>query len=394
MQSNNIKPYLFQVHGLNNRYNNTVEYVTKTLVPKTSNQTVYEVIRDTNNNVYLYMKVAPIDYSTLCNYISNNTYLKRVGNNVVSDEVSYKSIQKKEYKTCRGQQTIQNNQFNMNNKNMMMHHNMAHIHNNNQINKINNIAMMQQHRNIQMNNNQINIMNNINLMNKNQMMMQNNINQQNNMREKNKQQENIDKLRLLNPKNCKTQHISWFFNKETILNEANKNRQTIHPANDDNITQYMNWFSKYINDMYVIINYSALGKNDKKKCWQDIIGQNFDQITESTLTALANTDFLNKRSRAIDGSNLIEDINEAMKYFAECSLQIYQRKKNINDIIKIVTVYNQLRSYLNANPKAFVDRGILGFGTDRDNEFREIVNKNVKVKNLKDLIVGVIELIA
>lgn len=45
---------------------------------------------------------------------------------------------------------------------------------------------------------------------------------------------------------------------------------------------------------------------------------------------------------------------------------------------------------MSANPQAFVDRGVLGFGTDRDNAFREIVNDNVKVKNLKDLVVDVI----
>ena len=143
MQTNN-KPYLFQVHGLNNRYHNTCDYVIKTLAPQTSNQTVYEVIRGTDNSVYLYIEVAGIDWNTVSNYINTNRFLKRI-NNGFNDEINYASIVKTGCQVYRGTKQMQNMPININK--MMMQHNIQqqNIH---------------QPNNIQMNMNQNNMINN------------------------------------------------------------------------------------------------------------------------------------------------------------------------------------------------------------------------------------------
>ena len=376
MQTNN-KPYLFQVHGLNNRYNNTCDYVIKTLAPQTSNQTVYEVIRGTDNSVYLYIEVAGIDWNTVSNYINTNRFLKRI-NNGAKDEINYASIVKTGCQVYRGTKQMQNMPMNINK--MMMQHNIQqqNIH---------------QPNNIQMNMNQNNMINN-------HAMSNNFINQQKKAAEDLKKQNQVNMLKGLDAKNCDTQHISEFFNKETILKKIQK-YQTIHPANKDAIKSYLNWFSQYVDDMYFIVNNCALGKADKEKCWYKVAtvsNNNKIKFSDSTAKACLNllykTNFLNNRNNAIDGHNLIKDMNETMQYLVQCSIDICDGKINQANIDKIIAVYEQLRECLSTNPKAFVDRGILGFGTDRDNAFRGIVNDNVKIKNLKDLVVGVIRFFA
>ena len=379
MQTTNKSYYLFRVYNLPNRYDNTCHYVTQTLAPQTSDQTTYEVLRGTNGNVYLYIKVAPTDFNTVSKYINANKYLQRIQTGA-SDKANYDSIIKTEFQRYNGKRQMQNMQMNMNPM-MMQHNNNINIHqiNNNQINQM---MMMQQQRQ----------MNQMMMMQQQQMQMNNNfINQQN-------KQNKINILKGLNSKNCNTQHINNFFNKETIL-EKIKDRQTIHPANKNIRKSYLDWFSEYVNEMYFLINNCAFKKPDKKKCWQEAAGNENGKITfsenttEALLKNLIQTDFLNNRNPVIDGRNLIKDINDTMKYLAQCSLKIYNGQINVRDINRIIAVYDQLREYVSANPQAFVDRGVLGLGTDRDNAFREVVNDNVKVKNLKNLVVGLIGLV-
>lgn len=150
---------------------------------------------------------------------------------------------------------------------------------------------------------------------------------------------------------CNKKKFSKFFDKQTILKQINKHG-TIHPMQKNYVQSYLDWFSNYINDMYTLINNTALGKNDKKKCWQAIFGQgnekiNFNNdIQNAILKKLINTDFLNNRNPAIDGRGLIKDINETMKYLAECSLKIYNGQINVQNINRIIAVYDQLREYM------------------------------------------------
>ena len=218
---------------------------------------------------------------------------------------------------------------------------------------------------------------------------------------KNAQQQNIQQkmniLKNLNPQNCKTQHIADFFNKNTIEQLLQKN-QTIHPLCNNAREEYLKWFSDYVDKMYYVINNIALDAFDKKKCWQEITGNGkepikFHGLPSTTLESFIKTDFLNRRNPLNDGHKLINDTNELMRYLAQCSLKICNGKLNIYDINKVITTYNLWLTYLSENPKAFVDRSILGFGTDRDNAWRGVVNKHVKVKNLKDLAAGIIGLV-
>lgn len=388
MQTNNKSYYLFRVHSLPERYKSTCNYVMQTLVPRTSNQTKYEVLRGTNSNVYLYIKVAPTDWNTVSNYINTNQFLQRIQNGA-SDEANYLSIIKTEFQRYNGTQQMQNIQMNINP--MMMQHNNINIHqiNNNQINQM----MMMQQQQMQMNQmmmqqQQQRRMNKMMMMKQQQMQMNNNfINQQN-------KQERINILNGLNAENCATQHIVDFFNKETILKKIKKNRQTIHALNQNKLKVYLNWLSRYIHNMYDIINNCALEADNKQRCWET----NSQQITfnEATTKALldkfARNNFLNNRNPGIDGHALIKDINDTMKCLAQCSLKIYNRQINVEDACKIMTVYDDLLKCLNQNAKAFVDRGFLGLGLNRDNGFREVMNKHAKVKNLKDVILGLIGL--
>ena len=228
--------------------------------------------------------------------------------------------------------------------------------------------------------------------------MNNIINQQKKVEEDSKKQKQVNMLKGLDAKNCDTQHINWFFNEQTILDKINKNK-TIHQAGTNDIDTYLKWLSEYINKMYFIINNCALGKDNKVKCWQKIAGNENEKITfnkdtaNGLLSAFKQNNFLNNRNKIIDGNGLIQDINETMKHLAQCSINICDKKINKEGIDRIMAVYEQLSECLNANPKAFVDRGVLGLGSDRGNMARNIINEHVKVKNLKDLVVGVIGLI-
>ena len=207
-------------------------------------------------------------------------------------------------------------------------------------------------------------------------------------------------LEALDPNNCATQQLEQFFDRETILKKI-KDRQTIYPVSNNVKQTYLNWFSDYIYRMYTLINGSALDKDTKKQCWQEKYSKKNEKIKfnindntlQSKLMTLTKTNFLNGRNSLRDGKDLIEDVNKTMKLLAECSLNVYKGRLKQTEIDRTMTVYEQLLECLAANPKAFVDRSILVFGSNRDNAFRKVVNDNVKVANLKDLIVGVIRLL-
>lgn len=317
------------------------------------------------------------------------------------------------------------NMFNNNAKMMMMQNNMINNQNMMNMNMINKNAMNMNQ--MMMMNNQ-NMINN-NAMNINPMMMKGNnfINQnnQNNIINKNwgfnnknpmmqgfnnkfgNPQLNNDSinqqqqaLKALDPKNCETRHIKQFFNEETILKKI-KDCQTKYPVNNNVIQTYLNWFSDYICRMYKLINVGTLGKYKKEQPWQEMLSRKNERIKfninnntlQSDLMDLIKQDFLNGRNHLLDGHDLINDINQTMNLLAQCSLKVYNREINEKGIYRIVAVYEQLCSCLAANPKAFLDRGILGFGSDRDNALRNVVNDNVKVANLKDLIAGAIKIL-
>ena len=299
------------------------------------------------------------------------------------------------------------NQMNKQNHNQNMFNNNAKMM---MMQKINNQNMI---NNNAMNMNQMMMMNNQNIINNNAMMQ--NKNKQNNIINKNwgfnnqfgnlqfnnnsiNQQEQA--LKALDPKNCETQHIKQFFNEETILKKI-KDCQTKYPVNNNVIQTYLNWFSDYICRMYKLINVGALGKYKKEQPWQEMFSRKNERIklninnntVQSDLMDLIKQDFLNGRNHLLDGHDLINDINQTMNLLAQCSLKVYNREINEKGIYRIVAVYEQLCSCLAANPKAFLDRGILGFGSDRDNALRNVVNDNVKVANLKDLIAGAIKIL-
>lgn len=295
-------------------------------------------------------------------------------------------------------------------------------------NQININPMMMQKKNMMnmINNNAMNIqmMMNQNIMNQNMINNQNMFNNNAMMQNKNKQNNIINKnwgfnnqfgnlqfnnnsinqqeqaLKALDPKNCETQHIKQFFNEETILKKI-KDCQTKYPVNNNVIQTYLNWFSDYICRMYKLINVGALGKYKKEQPWQGMLSRKNEKIkfnindntVQSDLMDLIKQDFLNGRNHLLDGHDLINDINQTMNLLAQCSLKVYNREINEKGIYRIVAVYEQLCSCLAANPKAFLDRGILGFGSDRDNALRNVVNDNVKVANLKDLIAGAIKIL-
>ena len=399
MQTNNKSYYLFQVNGLPERYRNTREYVMKTLVPRTSNQTTYEVLRGTNSNVYLYIKVADIDLKTVRNYINTNKFLQRIQNEA-SAAANYQSIVKKEWQTFTGTQQKQNknNQNNFMNQNNIFQGFNNQVHNKKAVmHGFNKNAMNQgfnnQFGNQQFNNN--NIFPNpqfVPQFNNNKISNQQFVAQQQKAKAKLQQQQN--ELKNLDPNSCATQHIFDFFNKETILKKMKKNQQTIHALNPNKLKVYLDWLSKYIHNMYDIINKCALEADNKRRCWETNNQQiTFNkETTKALLDKFARNKFLNDRNPGIDGSGLIKDINEIMKELAECSLKIYNGQINVGDAYKIMTVYDDLLSCLNQNAKAFVDKGFLGLGLARDNGFRKVMNEHAKVQNLKDVILGLIGL--
>ena len=447
MQTNNKFYYLFQVNnGLPERYRNTREYVMTTLVPRTSNQTNYEVLRGTNSNVYLYIKVADIDWNTVNNYIKANKFLQRIQNGA-SDAANYQSIVKKEWQTFTGTQQMKNknnqnnfmNQNNMINKKAMNMNQMMMNQNIMNMNMINNNAM-NINKMIMMNNKMI--MNNQNMINNNAMMqgfnnnamMQNNVMNPQNMinmnngfnnqfgnpqfnsnqqfvaqQQKFAQKQNalinhdlekkLKKVHDLDPENCKTLYVKEFLNKEAILEIIDK-KTTMFPAKENAVEEYFEWLSEYIDKMYQCVACFALKNPKKNQCWKDFAQKEKDQPIKfhkdnrmPLLQTFSTTDFLKNRSILIDGRDLIKDINDIMNKLARFSIQVCEGKKDRNDIARIRTAYNEFFECLKVNPQAFVDRGPLAFGANRNNGLREVINNKVKVKNLlvlKDVIAGFI----
>ncbi|MBR1429364.1 MAG: hypothetical protein IJ590_03875 [Rickettsiales bacterium] len=341
--------------------------------------------------------------------------------NIITEKSSPYSQTFNQTKTLHGVKVFEKSLQNQININPMM------MQKQNMMNMINNQNMMMNNKNMMnmnminkkaMNMNQMMMMNNQNIinnnaMNINPMMMKgnnfispNNIFQGFNNQFGNPQLNNNSinqqkqALEALDPNNCATQHIEQFFDRETILKKI-KDRQTIYPVSNNVKQTYLNWFSDYIYRMYTLINGSALDKDTKKQCWQEKYSKKNEKIKfnindntlQSKLMTLTKTNFLNGRNSLLDGKDLIEDVNKTMKLLAECSLNVYKGRLKQTEIDRTMTVYEQLLECLAANPKAFVDRSILGFGSNRDNAFRKVVNDNVKVANLKDLIVGVIRLL-